>query len=65
MATYVVTGRTAQGAPQVSVNIAAIDQEEEVVAELDIVAALKAFLLTVPGIGQATALKHEQITTSV
>lgn len=65
MATYMVTGRTAQGAPLVSINIAAIDQEETVVEELAVVAGLKAFLATVDGIDHATALKYEQVTTSV
>ena len=65
MATYLITGKTAGGSPLVNVNIANIDQDEQVVDELAVVAAVKAFLQTVPGIGQATALKFEQITTQV
>lgn len=65
MATYLITGKTPTGTRLINVNIAGIDQDEEVVPELDVVHAVRDFLLTVPGIGQATCLKSEQITTQV
>lgn len=65
MATYMITGKTATGTRLVNVNIAAIDQEEPTVEEVAVVHAVRDFLLTVPGVTQATCLKYEQITTSV
>ncbi len=65
MATYLVTGKTATGTPLINVNIAGIDQDEEVVPELNVVHAMRDFLVTVPGIAQATCQKSEQITTQV
>ena len=65
MATYLITGKSAQGARLVNVNVAGIDQDEPVVGELDVVHAVRDFLLTVPGIAQATCMKSEQVTTQV
>lgn len=65
MATYLITGMTTSGARLINVNIAGIDQDEQVVEELDVVHAVRDFLVTVPGISQATCLKFEQVTTQV
>ncbi len=65
MATYLITGKSAQGARLVNVLIAGIDQDEEVVGEIAVVHAVRDFLTTVPGIAQATCQKSEQVTTQV
>lgn len=65
VATYLITGKTATGARLINVNIAGIDQDEEIVEEVDVVHAVRDFLQTLPGITQATCLKFEQVTTQV
>lgn len=65
MATYLITGKTATGTPLINVNIAGIDQDEQVVPELDVVHAVRNFLASMPGIAQATCLRFEQVTTQV
>lgn len=65
MASYLVMGRTAQGTTPLTIHVDAINQDEPVVAELDVVNAVKAYLLTVPGIIATVAQKTESVTTLV
>ncbi|MFI1562211.1 hypothetical protein ACH4ZX_03955 [Streptomyces sp. NPDC020490] len=65
MANYTVTGRDAGGLPVVSVTLASIDQEQQVVAEMTIVDAVRDCLAAVPGVQSVLARKYEQIITIV
>lgn len=65
MATYQVTGRKSSGAAVLSIHIDAIDQDEVVVGEQDVVDMVKAYLLTVPGVVTTVAQKNEYVTTYV
>lgn len=65
MATYVITGKDGGGAPLVSVNVSGINQDAPVVAELDVVNALRQYLAGVPGVQVVVAQKYEQVITVV
>jgi hypothetical protein len=65
MATYQVTGRSQNGTPLISVHIDAINQDSPIVSELEVVAGVKAYLLTLSGVVQAVAQKQEIVTTNV
>lgn len=65
MASYQVTGRNNEGSPLVSVAISSIDQDTQVVAELDVVNAVRACLEAVPGVQSVVARKYEQVITIV
>jgi hypothetical protein len=66
MATYVITGKNSGGSPVVSVNIAAINQEEErVVEDIDVVNAMRTFLAGRAGVASVVAQRYEQIITVV
>jgi len=63
VATYMVTGKTLGGTSLISVRIDAIDQDDQIVPELDVIAGVRAYLMTLPGVGQTTAQKQELVTT--
>lgn len=65
MAQYTVTGKNSNGEGVVSVNIAQINQDTQVVAELDVVNAVRALLTGTSGIVSVVAQKSEQVTTIV
>lgn len=65
MATYQITGRSGENSPLVSVSVSAIDQEQQVVAELVIVNAIRACLSDVAGVESVVARKYEQTITVV
>lgn len=65
MASYTLTGRSGEGAALVLVSIDSIDQENAVVAEIDVVEAVRGVLLTAPGVQQVVARKYEQVITVV
>ncbi|CAM5346163.1 hypothetical protein [Streptomyces aurantiogriseus] len=65
MATYTVTGRSGGGTSLIQIHIAGIYQDEEVVPELDVIASVKAYVVTLPGVVQAVAQKQELVTTNV
>ncbi|MFH8336974.1 hypothetical protein [Streptomyces sp. AM6-12] len=65
MAQYVVTGRNSNGEGIVNVQISAINQDAQVVAELDVVAAVRTLLAGAPGIVSTGAQKFEQVVTNV
>jgi len=62
---YVITAKNPSGAPLVSVNIAAINQEQQVVPEVDVVNAVRTFLASVDGVGSVVAQKYEQVITVI
>jgi hypothetical protein len=63
MATYMVTGKTLGGTSLISVRIDAIDQDDQIVSELDVIEGIRAYLMTLPGVGQTAAQKQELVTT--
>jgi hypothetical protein len=65
MAQYMVTGKNASGEGVVSVNIAQINQDTPVVAELDVVNAVRTLLAGTSGIVSVVAQKFEQVITNV
>ncbi|MHB9857603.1 hypothetical protein [Streptomyces sp. YIM S03343] len=65
MATYTVTGRNSEVMPIVSVSIASIDQEQQVVPEMTIVDAVRTCIGAVPGVQSVVAKKYEQVITVV
>lgn len=65
MANYTVTGRNSEVMPIVSVSIASIDQEQQVVSEMTIVDALRSCIAAVPGVQSVVAKKYEQVITVV
>lgn len=65
MANYVITAKNGSGEPLVSVNIAAINQEGQVVPEVDVVNAVRTFLSGVDGVGSVVAQKYEQVITVI
>lgn len=65
MATYLISGRKSGGATVLAIHLDGIDQDETVVDELDVVNAVKAYLMTVPGVVSTLAQKNEYVTTYV
>ncbi|SFY52038.1 hypothetical protein [Streptomyces sp. F-1] len=65
MAQYVVTGRNSNGEGIVSIQIGAINQDSQVVADLDVVAAVRNLLAGAPGVVGVQAQKFEQVITNV
>lgn len=65
MANYTATGRNGSGEPLVSVSIGSIDQEQQVVAELTVVNAVRACLEGVAGVESVVVRKFEQVITIV
>lgn len=65
MANYVIIARSADTTPMVSVSITAIDQENHVIDEIDIVNAVRTRLAGIPGVQSVVANKYEQIITVV
>lgn len=65
MASYLIMGRSVTSAPVLSIHVDAINQDEQVVSEIDVVNAVKAYLMTVPGVTQTVAQKGEWVTTNV
>ncbi len=65
MATYVITGKNSGGSPLVSVNVSGINQDAPIVAELDVVNALRQYLNGVAGVSVVVAQKYEQVITVV
>lgn len=65
MPSYQITAKNNSGAPVVSVNIGGIDQEAQVVAEIDVVNAVRSFLAGTAGVGSVVAQKHEQVITNI
>lgn len=65
MPNYVITAKSQGGEPMVSVNIAAINQEQQVVPEVDVVDAVRTFLASVAGVGSVVAQKYEQVITVI
>jgi hypothetical protein len=65
MANYVITGRDRGGMPLVSVQVAAINQEQHVVDDLDVVNAVRQFLAGLPEVGSVVAQRYEQVITVI
>lgn len=65
MATYVITGRNPSNEPLLSVNISGINQDSQVVAEIDVVNAVRQYMATVPGVQSVVAQRYEQVITVV
>ncbi|MFD5814424.1 hypothetical protein [Streptomyces sp. NPDC127038] len=65
MATYVITGRSPDGEPLVSVQVSGINQEVHVVDDIDVVNAVRGFLTGLPEIGSVVAQKYEQVITVI
>lgn len=65
MATYQITGRDNEAAPLVAVNVASIDQEQQVVSEMTIVNALRSCIAAVPGVQSVVVRRFEQLITIV
>ncbi|SEC05018.1 hypothetical protein SAMN04490357_1053 [Streptomyces misionensis] len=65
MAQYIVTGRNTSGEGIVAVTVSAINQDSQVVADLDVVAALRSLLAGAPGVVSVGAQKYEQVITNV
>lgn len=65
MANYQVTARNSEGMPVVAVSIASIDQEQQVVSELAVVAAVAECLAAAPGVASVVKRKFEQVITIV
>jgi hypothetical protein len=65
MASYLIIGRTTGGSQILSVHIDAINQDEQVVPEMDVINAMKAFMLTVPGLTGTITQRTESVTTIV
>lgn len=65
MASYLITGRASGGSAVVSVHIDAINQDDPVIDEMQAVNAMKAFVLTVPGVTSLVTQKTESVTTLV
>ncbi|MFE2073732.1 hypothetical protein [Streptomyces misionensis] len=65
MAQYIVTGRNTNGEGIVAVTVSAINQDTQVVADLDVVGALRSLLASAPGVVSVGAQKYEQVITNV
>lgn len=65
MASYLITGRTAGGAQPLSIHVDAINQEDPIVEEMAVINAVKAFVMTVPGVITTVTQKTESVTTIV
>ncbi|MFJ6667405.1 hypothetical protein [Streptomyces sp. NPDC091383] len=65
MAQYIVTGRNTSGEGIVAVTISAINQDSQVVADMDVVAAVRSLLDGAPGVVSVQAQKYEQVITNV
>lgn len=65
MAAYTATARNSEGSPVVSVTIGSIDQEQQIVTEIDIANAVRAFLASVAGVESVVVRKYEQVITIV
>jgi len=65
VATYVITGKSPSGEPLVSVQVAAINQEQHVVDDIDVVGAVRGFLLGLPEVGSVVAQRYEQVITVI
>lgn len=64
-ATYVVTGKNSSGEPIVSVTVSGIGQETQVVQDIDVVNALRAFLAGTAGVNSVVAQRYEQVITVI
>ncbi|MGW4670067.1 hypothetical protein [Streptomyces sp. NPDC004324] len=65
MASYVITAKNSSGEPIATVQIAGIQQETQVVAEIDVVDSVRNHLKTIDGVVSVSALKYEQVITNV
>lgn len=65
MATFLITGKNGAGEPLVSVSLSGISQDAPVVAELDVVNAIRQYLGGVAGVALVVAQKYEQVITVV
>jgi hypothetical protein len=65
VASYLITGRTSGGSPVVSIHLDSINQEDPIVNEIDVVNAVRTFLLTVPNVTQTVAQKQEWVSSYV
>ncbi len=65
MATYLISGKKAGGATVLAIHLDGVDQDEAVVDEIDVVNAIKAYLMTVPGVTSTVAQRNEYVTTYV
>jgi hypothetical protein len=65
MASYLITGRAAGGSAVLSVHIDAINQDDPVVPEMDVVNAMKEYVRSVPGVAGIQTQKTESVTTLV
>jgi hypothetical protein len=65
MANYVITGRSPGGEPLVSVQIGAISQEQPTIDDIDVVNAVRGFLVGLPEIGSVVAQRYEQVITVI
>jgi hypothetical protein len=65
MASYVITAKNSNAESLVSVQISAISQDQQVVAELDVVNSVRTLLSGVTGAVSVTAQKYEQVITAV
>lgn len=65
MATYLISGKKTGGATVLAIHLDGVDQDDAVVDELDVVNAIKAYLMTVPGVVTTVAQKNEYVTTYV
>jgi hypothetical protein len=65
MATYVITGRNPSNEPLLSVNVSGINQDAQVVAEIDVINAIRQYLAGIPGVQSVVAQKYEQVITVV
>lgn len=64
-ATYVITGKNSSGEPIVSVMISGVDQETQVVQDIDVVNAVRAFLAGTAGVNSVVAQRYEQVITVI
>lgn len=65
MATYTITGKTAAGTTLIQLHVDGIYQDDPIVPELDVIEGVRAYLETLPGVGQTTAQKQELVTTNL
>jgi hypothetical protein len=65
MPNYVVTGKNASGEPLVSLQLAAINQEQPILDDIDVVDALRTFLLGRPEVESVVAQRYEQVITVI
>ena len=65
MASYLIMGRNSGGSTVLSVHIDAVNQDDPIIPEMDVINSMKAFVLSAPGVVATVTQRTESVTTLV